>query len=830
MTVVRNPTRLLHGFSGDLRLAARRLLATPLFTIFAVLSLAIGVALTTAVYSIVDSILLKDVGIGDPDRVAFVVTPYDGRLLSGSISEPDFRDLRAAQTSFSRISASALFYPALASSSTTERVTAEAVDGAYFSTLAVNAAIGRPIEPADDVSPVAVLSDGLWRTRFKADPKIIGQTIRISGRPFEVIGVAAASFEGVRGLLLGGTRLWIPLALEPSLTPLPAASPREGRRLMVFGRLAPSLTVGRASTELSAIAQNLDRSFPPPTRSGHAGQTERPWKAKLVVAIIEQDNILRRFGVALVVLVALVLVVACTNLANLVLARGTTRQRDLAVRCALGASRWRLVREQCTEGLLLAIAGGVASFVVFQSLRILMNADFDITLPMGGRSTLAIRPTLNVPALAVAVGSLLISLMVFGLEPAWQLTRSLDVRGALAAGAGVGSPRAGRQRTLLRWQVAISAGFFIIATMFVSYTIEEARHDSGVEIERLGVAVLNFQTQQWEEARVKRTLDRVLEEGRKDPAVEAMSVSTGMPFGIRTVLRLTLSMPNKGDDRYTATGIGATPSIFRTLGVPIVRGRAFDDRDHAGAAPVVVVSEFTARQIFGTIDAVGQQLVLQGRPRAPTATVIGVARDTDVRQILFDPRAFVYLPLAQHYGPLLTVVARSTGDAARAVRVLREAFARADPDLAVEAIGTGRAILTGPYPVVRAAGLAALALGALTLLLAMVGLFGIQSHMVAHRTREIGVRMSFGASAAQIERMVLKDGYRPVLEGLAVGLVIGLVGRQLVVSYLDVDVSVVDPWMLVVVPIPLILAAFCACYLPARRAAGVDPNVALRHE
>jgi hypothetical protein len=243
-----------------------------------------------------------------------------------------------------------------------------------------------------------------------------------------------------------------------------------------------------------------------------------------------------------------------------------------------------------------------------------------------------------------------------------------------------------------------------------------------------------------------------------------------------------------------------------------------------------VVSEFTARQIFGTIDAVGRPLVLQGRPRAPVVTVIGVARDTDVRQILFEPRAFVYLPLTQHYDPFLTVVARSTGDADRAVRALREALHRADPDLAVEAAGTGRAILTGPYPVVRAAGLAALALGAVTLLLAMVGLFGIQSHLVAHRTREIGVRMSFGASAAQIQRMVLKDGYRPVLEGLAVGLVIGLAGRALVIAYLEVDVSVVDPWMLFVVPIPPILAAFCACYLPARRAAGLDPHVALRHE
>jgi putative ABC transport system permease protein len=566
-----NRTRVLNGFSGDLRLAARRLVATPLFTIFAVLSLAIGVAVTTAAYSVVDSILLRDPGITDPDRVAFVVTPYDGRFRKGSISEPDFEDLRAAQTSFSSLSASALINLALVSSSTTELVAAEAVDSAYFSTLGINASIGRPIGADDQTSSVAVLSDALWRTRFAADPTIIGQTIRISGHPFEVIGVAASSFEGALGLSLGGTRLWIPLGSEPSTAPPSTTSPRDRRRLLVFGRLAPSVTLERASAELSAIGASLDSSFPPPTRSGQAGPSERPWRAKSVVSLIEEDNILRRFGLTVIALVALVLAVACTNLANLVLARGTTRQRELAVRSALGASRWRLVREQCSESLLLAVGGAAASYVAFQGLRMLMSADFNIMLPFGGHATLSIRPALNVPALAMAAASLVLSLLVFGLEPAWQLTRTPDIRSALAAGAVVGNPRAGRQRTLLRWQVAISAGFFIVATMFVKYTIEEARHDSGIVIEQLGIAVMDFRAQQWEEARVRRTLDRVLVEADKDPSVESMSVSTGTPFGTRSVMRLALATPDKRDGPYSATGVAATSSIFRTLGVPIIR-------------------------------------------------------------------------------------------------------------------------------------------------------------------------------------------------------------------------------------------------------------------
>jgi putative ABC transport system permease protein len=298
-------------------------------------------------------------------------------------------------------------------------------------------------------------------------------------------------------------------------------------------------------------------------------------------------------------------------------------------------------------------------------------------------------------------------------------------------------------------------------------------------------------------------------------------------------MRLALSVPDRtnvhGDDYQNATGIAASPSIFRTIGVPILRGRGFDDRDHGGAAPVVVLSEFTARRMFGTADAVGRQLGLQRQAAGmPTATVIGVARDTDVGRLLGEPRPFVYLPLTQRYDPRLAIAVRSSGDTDQTVRALREALRRSDPDLAVDVTGTGRAVLAGPFEFLRAAGFAALALGALTLALAMVGLFGIESHIVAHRTREIGVRMSFGASAGQIQRMVLRDGYRPVLEGLGIGLFIGVVGRAIVRAYMDIDVSIIDPWMLVVVPVPLILAAFCACYLPARRASRVDPNVALR--
>lgn len=825
----------------DLRLAARRLLATPLFTVCAVLSLAVGVGVTTAVYSVVDALFLSDAGIPDPDRVVMVVIPADGRMLKGSLSQRDFDDLRAAQTSLSRLSASAPFSPALASTFTTEVVSAEAVEGTYFQTLGITMSLGRAIQPSDDLGGlrVAVLSHSLWRTRFGADPGIVGRTARIGGVSFDVIGVAPRGFQGLNagfhGMNAGptSTRLWIPLSAEASLG-VPALAPpepaRDGRRLQVFGRLLSPVTVATAGAELTAIAARLDAAFPAHARSNGTVVVERRWTARSLASIAEDNNALQRFGLTLVAIVALVLVVACANLSNLVLARGTSRAQELTIRSALGASRWRLVREQCAESVLLALGGGIAAYAVFQILRVLMDTEFQLGLPFGGTLTLEIHPSLDSAALAIAATSLAISLLVFGLEPALRLTRSVDLRGRLAENAGgIGPSRGRRQGVLLRWQVAIAAGFFVIATMFVKYTIAEARHDPGIDMDRLGVVVLNVRAQGWDDQRLRRTVDRVLEEARKDPAVESISASVGMPFGVPGVA-LSIVMPDKASLRsdHAALGVAATPSIFRTLAVPIVRGRGFDDRDE-GAAPVVVLSEFTARLAFGTVDVVGRQLLVRRQGTDTLATVIGIARDTDVGRLMREPRPLVYLPFTQHTGSALAIAARSTGDAAMVIRALREALRRADPDLAVNAIGTGRTMLAGPFVILRALGMGTLALGVLTLLLAMGGLFALQSHAVARRTREIGLRMSCGASAARIKWMVLRDGYRPVLDGLVLGLWGGLTGRVIVRSYLDVDVAILDPWMLFLVPIPLVVAAFCACYVPAHRAASVDPTVALRH-
>jgi hypothetical protein len=326
----------------------------------------------------------------------------------------------------------------------------------------------------------------------------------------------------------------------------------------------------------------------------------------------------------------------------------------------------------------------------------------------------------------------------------------------------------------------------------------------------------------------------VVEAAGRQPAIEFIAVSTGLPMGTIGNPSVRLSPPDRPEQPpIGARLVAATSGLFPTIGVAIVSGRALDERDRG--APAIVVSEFAARQLFGRADVVGRQVVMQGAGRTAmqpvvTLAIVGVARDTDMIYLWPRRDSVVYASIAQRFDPFITVSARSArGGTAAAVGALKTAIRRADPDIAIEAVGSGRTILGGPYNLLRFVGGSALSLGLLTLILAMVGLYGVQSHGVENRRREIGVRMSFGATARQIRNMVLADGYRPVLEGMAIGLFIGLSGRAVIRAYLDAKIAIIDPWMLAIVPIPLVLAAFCACYLPARRAAAVDPNVGLRH-
>ena len=793
-----------------MRIAFRRLLKARLFTVFAILSLGIGLSTTTIVYSIIRTVLFDGIGIPEPDRVGFVVTPHDGRLLKGSVSESDFRTFASTQSSFAAVAASVPLRIGLPSSIGAELVTAEGVDGDYFSVMRVQPALGRLLHASDAGRRVVVIAKSVWTTRFGGDPAILGRSIQLDGVSVEVIGVVPGTFAGVNGKL-GNTRVWLPLAAGHALSGNVAGN------LIVLGRLKPSASVGAAGQELRSLGAFLDAASPPVT-TGAA----RRWSLKTADAIAREDVILSRIGATLVGLVALVLIVACTNLSNLVLARGTARQGDLTVRRALGASRAQLVWEQFRESLLLGVGGLSIATGLFFVLRAALHTEFFVRLPGGEPLTIEIRPELDPFVAGAALVALALSLLVFGLEPAWRLTRVLDLRTALGAAAGLNRDTLRRQHALLRWQVTVSACFFIIATMFARYTILEARHDPGVRLDGLAVAAFDFAAQGWDADRIQSLTRRLLVQAEGHPSVTATALATALPFGTRNLARLTLGDRGRIGPGVPAAGMSATPSLFAALDIPIVRGRAFTAADDEG---VVVISETAARRMFGATDAVNRRISVTRGTQTRDVTVVGVARDTDVGQILFESTPLAYFPFAAGSSTSLVVAVRAPRDAAQH---LRDLLARTDPALAAEAIGEGRSMLSGPWLVLRGAGIGALLLGGVTLLLAMAGLFGIQTHAVIHRTREIGIRMALGATTSDIRWFVLREGYRPVLEGLTIGSAIGLAGRAIVRSYLDIDVPVIDVGMLLLAAAALIAVAFWACDAPARRAAGVNPTVALR--
>jgi putative ABC transport system permease protein len=535
-------------------------------------------------------------------------------------------------------------------------------------------------------------------------------------------------------------------------------------------------------------------------------------------------------GGLIIALVALVLVVACTNLANLMLARGAARQREIAVRRALGATRWRLVREMVVESTIVALLGGAAALVVIRAL--LVMATVDVPLPRGAFS---LEPEMNVPAVVAASAALLLSLLVFGLEPALQLTRTQVTPDLSGGDAAVGSVRAGRQRAFIRWQVATSATFFLIAAILAKVVALEARHDPGIDVGHLAMATAYLPTETWDQARARRVMSAAADILRQEQGIESVALSTGVPFGLSSTSWVQATTPDKPfttKGRYEITDmLASTPEIFRTLAVRIVRGRAFDYRDDAGAPKVMVVSEKTARTFFGTTDAIGRQLMVQawGRPPIETYTIVGVASDTDSGRLMSRGNDTTYVPLAQHYERFFVILARTTADPGTAARLIQKAVRRADPDVALGTAGPASILMAGPYFAARIAASLAGALGALTLLLAMVGLYGVQAHLVARRTRELGVRMAIGASREDIQRMVLREGFRPVLEGVALGMILAVLARLGLRALVSASIQPIDPVAFPLVPIPLFTAAFLACYIPARRAARVDPNVALRH-
>jgi predicted permease len=834
----------------DLLLGWRRLRMAPAFATFSVVTLALGIGATTAIYSVIYTAVLRPPDIRDIDRVANLYH-YNPRHAPGlafsSFSLPDFEDYRAVQTSFSAVSAWARFRQAVVANGSAEVMFGEMVDGQYFSVLEIQAALGRAIQPADnrpDASRVIVLSDGLWRRLFGGDPAVIGRTVELKGEAFEIIGVAPAAFSGVDMPNVLPTAAWVPLTSAPVLLEAGDLRDREFRWLRAKGRLRPTVTMAQAGAELRAYGQQLDGAFPIGARLDSRyrmpSAVARVWHLIPAADLRMHESVDRIAGplsTTIMLVVALVLLVACTNIANLMLARGASRRHELAVRLAMGASRWRLMREQLAETGLVTVAGAAVAFVVAQLLMTrLLTTEF-----AGPGVRVRFTPEMNVDVALAALASTLAALIVFGLVPAWQTARA-NIRDLLASdGQSAASPRWRGRSSLIAFQVAVSAGLIAVTVLFAQQMIEMRRHDSGLDIDRLALARVDLNMQRKSEEYGRRVLAEIEHAARQLPGADAVAIASGLPVGMTTpggIVSLYSESQSEGTLRGSVVEfIASSPGIFATLGVSIRHGRGFDERDVPGRDRVVVLSSQIAESLFEGTSAVGRTVVVQRRrwvgepvPSIDTMTVIGIAEETDTGSVGRRRGGAIYLPFAQKYEGNMTVIVRTSGDPAALVEPLRRIVNMVDPQLAVMDGGTGPVILGNAQQLLfRIGSKTTGALGFLALLLAMAGLYGVLSELVTRRTRELGVRMALGATGSRLTRMILRDGIRPVLYGLFVGLLVGVVIRMSFRPFFVVLLPAFDPILFVVVPIPFIAAALLAAYLPARRAARVDPNVALRH-
>ncbi|MCC7185674.1 MAG: ABC transporter permease [Acidobacteria bacterium] len=843
-----NPTR---NIQQDARFAVRRLRQSPVFSIFAVVTLALSIGAATAVFSLVYAVAYKPPPITDVDEIVNVYSAPGGGAAIIGFSSLDFEDLKARQTSFVHLAGWARFTDAMVLDDGARAFRGEVVDGDYFSVLRVQPHLGLLIQPSDDsmsAPPVVVLSDVFWRSAIGARRDVIGQTVRIGDEPFTIIGVAPPEARGFDTPNLSVPAAWVPIRQRHRLTQsgqrwVLDQNDRNNRWIRGVGRLREGATFEQATAELTQIAQALDAAAPigtpldPRFRSRY--DTSRQWWAIHITDIRMHESMTRVFGpVVGTVLVSMVLVllVACTNLANLLLARGASRRQEIAMRMALGASRARLMREQLVECGLLALAGGLLGTLVARGLTILLSTDF--SMGDGVQMVISVRPELNLPALALTLCATLIALLIFGVMPAWYSTGG-DIRSVLASDASGGVlPRWRGRRVLIGGQVMVSVALLAVTAVSVGNAVRLGYRAPGFALDELALATVEPQLSRVDAASALNSLQAARDRVRQLLGVTGATLASSLPVGAGTG-NVSIAPVDQLDRRIGLKSVTVSSDYFTTIGLPVLEGRELSAEDRTHGDRTVVLSARAAEALFERRSVVGQAVtftrqVYAGEPESPTyiARVVGVVGDAEeapgARMRWHEGTA--YLPLAQHPARALTLIARTAGDADHMAGQLRMAVAGADNRLTITRLKTGEEITDGFTVLLRVVAGTAGVLGAFALLLAVIGLYGVLSFVVARRAREIGVRMALGAERRDVSRLVVADGLTPVVWGLVLGTL--LAGPVLLnpLSRQMLSITAASLAFALAAPVVMLLAALVAAWAPARRAARVDPNVALRQQ
>jgi predicted permease len=853
----------------DLSFGARMLRKNPGFTAVAVLTLALGIGVNTAIFTAFDALVLRPRAVKDPDSLAAVFRTTSGER-TGRFSYPDYIYYRDHSKSFSEFALLA-FGMAITSSdlpttgpSTTPRFAGAVgfhlpqllqgsaqpigcyfVSGNYFQMLGAVPLLGRIVLPSDDqpsAPPVVLMSGNFWQRQFHSDPKVVGSVLHLNGVAFTVIGVTPLDYLGTTPAV---PDLWAPVVAKVHLGGL-SAKDLESRLViagMPMGRLAPGVSLSDAQAELGVLAAQLRNSYPEDERNSS------------ISVVSGSDNLAALDSetwpvvAAAMTAVALLLLIACANVASLLLARAAARRKEIAVRLALGAGRWRLLCQLLTESLLIALLAGALGLPLAGWMLHLLIVEIASALPsFWGTIALQISPDVRIFAYTLLVSCM--AGIAFGLAPALQASKS-DVNSALKEEGSAFGHRLSRSRLrgiLIAGQMAACLVLLISSALLLRGSQRALKIDPGYETRRVAcLEMYNPANLHYSQPRLLQ-LNRDLIQGIANlPGVHSVAQASRDPIGgIRWVpvspLNTGPSIPGGGGSASPVAGYSyVTPNYFETLGIPIVRGRNFTPREADGQSPVLVVSEATARRFWTGEDPIGKHLKIGSErgtmsfpgekdPFVASSEVVGVARDVrsmDLRKI---DESFVYLPLSQTHQWTGTLLARTDGDPTPLLPAIGREVRRVDANLPVIGAPLYTMVSMNPFFVVsRIGGLLASIVGVLGLLLACTGVYGMVSYSVAQRTREIGIRMALGAQSVQVLRHVVREGFQPILAGIVIGIVASAGISRLMAATLF-GLNPMDAVSFSGVSLLLGAIALLATWLPARRATEVDPMVALRYE
>ncbi|MPZ21654.1 MAG: FtsX-like permease family protein [Luteitalea sp.] len=813
---------MMDTFWQDLRYSLRMLLKRPGFTAAVVITLALGIGANATIFTWIKVIFLERLqGVDQPDDLVEIwgATRNNSAL---SLSYPDYVDLRDRNEVLSGVVAHQVLPVNLGRGGTPERVRGAIVSGNYFDVLGVKALIGRTFLPEEDrtpnARPVVVMGYGLWQRRFGGDPNIVGRAVTLNARDFIVIGITPKEFgSSFSGIVLD---VWTPVMMKDYIArPHFSLTDRGSRWLMVMGRLRPGVTVDQARANIVSLAAQLERAFP---------QTNEQMGADVFLLTRSPFSLKQSLQSSLAVLmtaVAIVLLIACANVANLLLGRAASRRKEIALRLALGGSRQRLVRQMLSESLVLASLGAALGLTLaFWSARSLPA----FLPPLGVDVSFDTRPDAVVFAFTLALT--VVTTILCGLAPTLHASKP-DLVAALKDTTT--TPERGVRRMSLRHalviaQVALSMVALISAGLLVRSLREASLANPGFDPERVLLASFDPFLSGYDESRGREFYRRLVERVSTLPGVEAATLARRLPLTLSGIAFATVVIdgyaPARAEDmRFNYETVG--PDYFQTMRIPLVRGREFDERDRDDTQRAVIINETMAQRYWAGGDALGRRLNVEGE----WLEIVGVVKDVKNRSLSEAPQPFFYLPLLQDYRSNMILVARTALEPEEMLHAVEGEVAALDPEMPVFDPDTLREHLGVSLFRQRMAATLLSLFGLLALTLCAVGLYGVMAYTVSRRTRELGIRIAVGATTGDVLKLVLGQALLLSAIGIAAGFITALMVTRFLVALLY-GVGPADPVTFAVIAIVLLGVAFAAGYLPARRAIRIDPTIALKIE